>query len=95
MWNHTKHRDLKEEHRPDRIRERISAPGGQSWLGDAVLGAVDGIVTTFAVVAGSAGGQLSTHVVIILGLANLIADGLLQRPGTACRSVLARGKMRG
>ena len=75
MWRQTRHRDLKEEHRPDRIRERISARGGESWLGDAVLGGVDGIVTTFAVVAGSAGGQLSTHVVIILGLANLIADG--------------------
>ncbi len=75
MWRQTRHRDLKEEHRPDRIRERISARGGQSWLGDAVLGGVDGIVTTFAVVAGSAGGQLSTQVVIVLGLANLIADG--------------------
>ncbi len=75
MWQQTRHRDLKEEHRPEKIRERISARGGQSWLGDAVLGGVDGIVTTFAVVAGSAGGQLSTHVVIILGLANLFADG--------------------
>ncbi len=75
MWNHTKHRDLKEEHRPDRIRERISAPGGESPLGDAVLGGVDGIITTFVVVAGSAGGRLSTQVVVVLGLANLIADG--------------------
>ncbi len=75
MWTHTKHRDLKQEHRPDKIRERLSAPGGESPLGDVVLGATDGIVTTFAVVAGSAGGQLSTQVVIVLGLANLIADG--------------------
>jgi VIT1/CCC1 family predicted Fe2+/Mn2+ transporter len=75
MWPHTRNRDLKEEHRPDRIRERISATGGESALGDAVLGASDGIITTFAVVAGSAGGQLSTNVVIVLGLANLIADG--------------------
>ena len=75
MWNHTKHRDLKEEHRPDKIRERISAPGGASPLGDVVLGATDGIITTFAVVAGSAGGQLSTDVVIVLGMANLLADG--------------------
>ncbi len=75
MWRNTRHRDLKEEHRPDRIRERISANGGGSSLGDAVLGGVDGIITTFAVVAGSAGGQLETPVVIVLGLANLIADG--------------------
>ena len=44
-------------------------------LGDFVLGGVDGVVTTFAVVAGSAGGQLSMVAVIILGLANLVADG--------------------
>jgi len=75
MWRQTKTRDLKEEHRPDRIRERISARGGESTLADAVLGGVDGIVTTFAVVAGSVGGQFSTAVIIVLGLANLIADG--------------------
>ena len=40
-----------------------------------MLGGVDGVVTTFAVVAGSAGGRLSAAVVIILGLANLVADG--------------------
>jgi VIT1/CCC1 family predicted Fe2+/Mn2+ transporter len=75
MRQQTRHRDLKEEHRPDRVRERIAAPSGASALGDAVLGATDGIVTTFAVVAGSAGGQLSTNVVIVLGFANLLADG--------------------
>jgi len=75
MWRRTRNRDLKEEHRPDKIRERIAARRGESPLGDAVLGAVDGIVTTFAIVAGSAGGRLSTEVVIVLGLANLIADG--------------------
>jgi len=40
-----------------------------------MLGGVDGVVTTFAVVAGSAGGQLASTIVIILGIANLIADG--------------------
>lgn len=42
----------------------------------AVYGANDGIVTTFAVVAGVAGAGLSHNVVIVLGLANMIADGL-------------------
>lgn len=42
----------------------------------AVYGANDGIVTTFAVVAGVAGAQLSTSVILILGFANLLADGL-------------------
>ena len=67
-------RDLKEEHRPERIRERLSARGGESALGDAVLGGVDGIITTFAVVAGTTGGRLPTIVIIVLGVANLIAD---------------------
>lgn len=42
----------------------------------AVYGANDGIVTTFAVVAGVVGAQLSANVILILGLANMIADGL-------------------
>jgi VIT1/CCC1 family predicted Fe2+/Mn2+ transporter len=40
-----------------------------------VYGAVDGIVTTFAVVSGVAGASLSERIVIILGMANLLADG--------------------
>jgi VIT1/CCC1 family predicted Fe2+/Mn2+ transporter len=40
-----------------------------------VLGGIDGCVTTFAVVAGAVGGGLSTGVVVILGFANLLADG--------------------
>lgn len=47
----------------------------QSYLRDWIYGGVDGVVTTFAVVAGVAGGRLSTFVVLILGFANLIADG--------------------
>lgn len=68
-------RDLAAEHLPDRIRERLAQPRGESALGDFMLGGVDGVVTTFAVVAGSAGGQLSATAVVILGFANLIADG--------------------
>lgn len=42
----------------------------------AVLGANDGIITTFAVVAGVIGAGLSTEVIVILGIANMIADGI-------------------
>lgn len=42
----------------------------------AVYGANDGIVTTFAVVAGVAGASLAPKIVIILGIANMIADGM-------------------
>jgi VIT1/CCC1 family predicted Fe2+/Mn2+ transporter len=41
-----------------------------------VYGANDGIITTFAVVAGVTGGALSTKAVMIVGVANLLADGL-------------------
>ncbi|OHA66700.1 MAG: hypothetical protein A3C82_00550 [Candidatus Wildermuthbacteria bacterium RIFCSPHIGHO2_02_FULL_47_12] len=45
------------------------------YVGDLVYGANDGVVTTFAVVAGAMGAVLSPGVIIILGLANLFADG--------------------
>lgn len=46
------------------------------YIGDLVYGANDGIITTFAVVAGASGAMLSSSVVIILGVANLLADGI-------------------
>jgi VIT1/CCC1 family predicted Fe2+/Mn2+ transporter len=45
------------------------------FLPDLVYGANDGIITTFAVVSGVVGAALSNSVIIILGLANLVADG--------------------
>lgn len=51
------------------------------YLGDAVFAASDGIVTTFAIVAGSAGAMLSKDVVLILGFANLFADGFSMASG--------------
>ena len=66
---------LKAEHDPAAIRSRLSATPAVSYLRDFVYGAVDGTVTTFAVVAGAAGARLSAAIVIVLGAANLIADG--------------------
>lgn len=57
------------------IELRLKNGARHSYLRDFIYGAVDGAVTTFAVVAGVAGAQLSMGVVIILGVANLIADG--------------------
>jgi VIT1/CCC1 family predicted Fe2+/Mn2+ transporter len=45
------------------------------YLKDFIYGAIDGIVTTFAVVAGVAGAELSMGIVMILGAANLVGDG--------------------
>lgn len=47
----------------------------QRYLAEFVYGAVDGTVTTFAVVAASAGAGLSSVIILVLGVANLIADG--------------------
>lgn len=46
------------------------------YIRDIIYGANDGIITTFAVVAGVTGGALSPKVVLIVGTANLLADGL-------------------
>ena len=48
----------------------------QHYIRDLVYGANDGIITTFAVVAGVTGGALSPRAVLIVGAANLLADGL-------------------
>lgn len=52
------------------------------YLGEFVYGGIDGSVTTFAVVAGSAGAGLDSAIVIILGFANLIADGFSMSIGS-------------
>jgi VIT1/CCC1 family predicted Fe2+/Mn2+ transporter len=66
---------LAAEHRPEAIRARLARQPQRSYLGDAVLGAIDGCVTTFAVVAGAGGAALHGTVVLVLGFANLAADG--------------------
>ena len=48
----------------------------QHYVGDLIYGANDGILTTFAIVAGISGGNLSARAVVIVGVANLFADGL-------------------
>ncbi len=58
-----------------RTEEREARPEPPAHLRDAVFGGVDGTVTTFAVVAGAVGAGLDGAIVIILGLANLFADG--------------------
>lgn len=68
-------RDLEQEHHPQRIRARIESEDSGGHLGDAMLGAVDGAITSFAVVAGAVGGGFSSLVVVVLGFASLLADG--------------------
>lgn len=66
---------LADEHSIDRIRDRLNLENKPDYLADFVYGAIDGTVTTFAVVSGVAGADLSSSIVIILGFANLVGDG--------------------
>jgi VIT1/CCC1 family predicted Fe2+/Mn2+ transporter len=68
------------DHDPERVRQRLDHRR-HSYLGDAVLGGIDGCVTTFAVVAGSLGAGFDSVVIVVLGLANLLADGLSMAAG--------------
>jgi VIT1/CCC1 family predicted Fe2+/Mn2+ transporter len=47
----------------------------QNYLSEFVYGGIDGSITTFAVVAGAVGAGLDNSIIIILGFANLFADG--------------------
>lgn len=51
------------------------------FLGEFVYGGIDGSVTTFAVVSGAVGAELSSSVILILGFANLLADGFSMSVG--------------
>lgn len=49
---------------------------GGHYIKSLIYGGLDGIITTFAVVAGVAGASLSASIILILGFANLVADGI-------------------
>jgi VIT1/CCC1 family predicted Fe2+/Mn2+ transporter len=66
---------LEFEHQPDSIRIRLGRKPASQNVSDAVLGGIDGCVTTFAVVSGAVGAGFPASVAIILGFANLTADG--------------------
>jgi len=61
--------------------ESSHLPSSHKYLEDFVYGGIDGSVTTFAVVAGVQGAALASVIVVILGLANLLADGFAMGVG--------------
>lgn len=73
--------DIKQRLAEHQLEERHGSKLGP-FIQDIVYGGNDGIVTTFAVVAGTVGAGLPHYVVIILGLANLIADGTSMGTGS-------------
>ncbi len=72
---HPSDQDLEQMHSPAAIRQRLREGPRHSYLKDFIYGAIDGAVTTFAVVSGVAGAGLSSGVIIVLGVANLVGDG--------------------
>lgn len=84
-WRMT-HRAHEDDHTPEAIAARLGSATAHSYLGDGVLGAIDGTVTTFAIVAGASGAGLPGGVAIVLGLANVFADGLSMAVGNYMKS---------
>lgn len=74
-------RHLEHGHHPGEIARRLEKGPQASYLRDWVYGGIDGAVTTFAVVAGVEGAQLSPAIILILGGANLLADGFSMAAG--------------
>lgn len=66
---------MEHDHSTRAIADRLARAPAVSYLRDWVYGGIDGAVTTFAIVAGVVGAELSNRVVLILGAANLFADG--------------------
>lgn len=63
------------DHSPEAISERLAAGPQHSYLRDWVYGGIDGGVTTFAAVSGVVGADLSVGIILIVGAANILADG--------------------
>lgn len=74
-------KDFEHDHSPEAIAARLEKGPTATYIQDWVLGGIDGAVTTFAIVAGVAGAELSTKVILILGMANLLADGFSMAAG--------------
>src|SRR5688572_29414785 len=61
----------------NRIRQHF-----EDYLSEFVYGGIDGAVTTFAVVAGATGASFEVKILLVLGFANLIADGFSMSVGS-------------
>jgi VIT1/CCC1 family predicted Fe2+/Mn2+ transporter len=66
---------VEHDHSPDAIRNRLAEGHRPSYLRDWIYGAIDGGVTTLAIVSGVVGGGLPGSAILILGIANVVADG--------------------
>lgn len=67
--------ELQKSHRPEAIQQRLKQQTESKNISAIILGGIDGCITTFAIVAGAVGAGLSASIALILGFANLFADG--------------------
>ena len=63
------------DHSPEAVAKRLAEGPRKVYIKDFIYGGIDGAVTTLAVVSGVAGAGFSSVVIIVLGLANILADG--------------------
>ncbi|MEU8120039.1 VIT1/CCC1 transporter family protein [Spirillospora sp. NPDC049024] len=81
--------------RPEQHHQHRDVTGG--WLRPAVFGAMDGLVSNFALIAGVAGGQATQKVVLLAGLAGLAAGAFSMAAGeyisVASQSELAEAEI--
>lgn len=66
---------MEHSHSSEAIEQRLAAGPDHNYLRDWIYGGIDGSVTTFAVVSGVVGAELSPWVILVMGFANLFADG--------------------
>jgi hypothetical protein len=66
---------LEHAHDLESIRQRLRSVDRGNYLRDFIYGSIDGIVKTFAIIAGVAGAGLDEKTIILLGFANILADG--------------------
>ncbi|MCM3871988.1 MAG: VIT1/CCC1 transporter family protein [Pyrinomonadaceae bacterium] len=66
---------MEHDHSSEAIERRLAAGPRHNYLRDWIYGGIDGSVTTLAVVSGVVGAQLSPWIILVMGFANLVADG--------------------
>src|ERR1017187_9354166 len=72
---------LEHSHTKESIQKRLARDAHGNYLRDWIYGGIDGTITTFAIVAGVVGADMPGRVVLVLGLANLVADGFAMGAG--------------
>jgi VIT1/CCC1 family predicted Fe2+/Mn2+ transporter len=73
---------LEHKHTREAIQQRLARDPRGSYLRDWIYGGIDGTITTFAIVAGVVGADMPGSVVLVLGVANLVADGFAMGAGS-------------